>query len=192
LLVLHASSIEVDGQAVAFVGYSGVGKSSLAASLYTCGHGFVADDVTAVDLGSPVPMAIPGFPRLKIDATVASSLGYDADSLTDLHPMEVKRGLGLHDRFAERPLPLSLIYLLGGSGAASDCLQSHEVLLELVRHSFPTRLRKSGGASHLRQCASLARQVPVLRLPRPASRPKPSELAHRIRTDLAAISRQLQ
>jgi hypothetical protein len=48
-LVLHASAVQVDGTAVAFVGASGMGKSTLAAAL--CGHGcaLVADDVLHVD-----------------------------------------------------------------------------------------------------------------------------------------------
>src|SRR5262249_21201448 len=33
-LVLHASAVEVDGEAIAFVGASGAGKSSLAAALH--------------------------------------------------------------------------------------------------------------------------------------------------------------
>ena len=46
--VLHASCVDVFGVAVALVGASGAGKSTLAAALAIGGHGFVADEVTAV------------------------------------------------------------------------------------------------------------------------------------------------
>ena len=50
-LVLHASAVRVGDRALAFVGASGMGKSTLAAAL--CGRGcdLVADDVLRVDLG---------------------------------------------------------------------------------------------------------------------------------------------
>ena len=47
--VLHASCIDVGGTAIAFAGLSGAGKSTLAAALATAGHGFIADEVAAVD-----------------------------------------------------------------------------------------------------------------------------------------------
>ncbi|GAA4972828.1 hypothetical protein WHI96_17680 [Pseudonocardia tropica] len=50
-LVLHASCVEVGGEAVAFVGSSGMGKSTLAAMLCGAGHAFVSDDVLRTTLG---------------------------------------------------------------------------------------------------------------------------------------------
>lgn len=43
--VLHASAVEVEGRALAFVGDSGSGKSTLAALLCACGTSLVSDDV---------------------------------------------------------------------------------------------------------------------------------------------------
>lgn len=190
LLVLHASAVEVDGQAVCFMGTSYFGKSSLAASLHRCGHKIVADDVTAVDLRSTQPLAIPAFPQLKVDPQVARSLGYDTESLVLLHPLEPRRGLRLIDSFAVTPLPLGLVYLLGSDVAALQPLGPQDILVELVRNSFPARLHQSGGAPHLLQCARLAKVVPALRLGRQESRIQSSELSRRIRQDLAVVSRQ--
>jgi hypothetical protein len=52
--VLHASAVAVDGTAVAFVGQSGRGKSTLAALLCVAGAKSVTDDVLTVDPGPPV------------------------------------------------------------------------------------------------------------------------------------------
>lgn len=184
-LVLHASAVEVDGHAVAFVGTSGFGKSSMTASLHRCGFRVIADDVTAIDLSRNPPLAIPAFPLLRLDPHVARSLGHSVESLIMLHPEEWKHGLPVADNFASTPLPLGLIYLLGTDDAAdSQPLPPQDVLIELVGHSFPARLMRSGGAPHLRQCASLAKLVPILRLSRPPSRPGPFELAARLRKDL--------
>jgi len=49
-LVLHASAVRRDGNALAFVGASGMGKSTLAAALCLAGCDLVADDVLRVEL----------------------------------------------------------------------------------------------------------------------------------------------
>ena len=48
-LVLHASAVRLERQAVAFVGASGMGKSTLAAAMCGIGCELVADDVLHVD-----------------------------------------------------------------------------------------------------------------------------------------------
>ena len=44
MLVLHASAVEIGDSAVAFIGASGMGKSTLAASFATNGFRFLTDD----------------------------------------------------------------------------------------------------------------------------------------------------
>jgi hypothetical protein len=51
-VVLHASAVEIDGRALAFVGQSGMGKSTLATLLCDAGGLLVTDDVLRVDLGN--------------------------------------------------------------------------------------------------------------------------------------------
>lgn len=55
--VLHASAVDVDGAAVAFVGQSGRGKSTMAALLCAAGHRLVTDDVLLVEPGPPATCA---------------------------------------------------------------------------------------------------------------------------------------
>ena len=186
LLVLHASAVEVDGQAVCFIGNCHFGKSSLAASLHRSGCGVVADDVTAVDLRASRPFAIPAFPQLKVDPAVAGMLGYDSQTLVELHPLESRRGLRLTGSFDASPLPIGLIYLLDPNPVQAQSLGPQELLIELVRNSFPARLNTSGGAPHLRQCGQLARLVPALRLGRDDARAPSAELSRRIRQDLTS------
>ena len=64
-LVLHASGVALDGCAVAFLGGSGWGKSTLAGLLHRRGHRFLTDDVLPVDVERGRTVA-PGIPELKV------------------------------------------------------------------------------------------------------------------------------
>jgi hypothetical protein len=59
-LVLHASAVQVGDRAIAFVGSSGMGKSTLAAALCDLGCGLVTDDLLRVDVRNDAVMAHPG------------------------------------------------------------------------------------------------------------------------------------
>ncbi len=170
LLVLHASAVRVNGSAVAFLGAPGWGKSSLAAALYARGHAVVADDVAPVKLEPGAVIVFPGYPQLKLDAEAAISLGYDPDTLFVLHPQEEKRGYRAVRNFSTAPVPLARVYVLDdGPAPGIEPIRPQEAVIELVRHSFPTRLVQPGGAQHLVQCAHLAREIPFYRFRRAAS-----------------------
>lgn len=59
-LVLHASAVQVGESVLAFVGSSGMGKSTLAAALCLLGHGLVSDDLLRVDLVDGRMVTHPG------------------------------------------------------------------------------------------------------------------------------------
>lgn len=168
LLVLHASVVDVDGVAVAFLGKSGAGKSSTAAALHTRGHNIIADDVGAVNLGTDPATVFPGFPQIKLSPEAAVSLGYDIESLHLLHPRQEKRGLSIKQGFPQAPLPLRRIYVLAEDAALDiEPLRPQEAVIELVRHSRPLTLFHSGGAPHFLKCANLAKKLIIYRLKRP-------------------------
>jgi hypothetical protein len=177
-LVLHASSVEIDGCAVAFLGNSGWGKSSIAAALHARGHGIVTDDVTAVNLGAGCATVFPGVPLLKVNADVSLTLGIDPKSLVFLHSAEIKRGLHVTQCNPTVPVPLARIYVLAHEGDLKiKPLLPQESMIELVRHSYPTRLLQRGDAIHFQQCAQLAREVPIFSLSRAESLSSLPELA---------------
>jgi hypothetical protein len=79
-LVLHASAVEVYGGALAFIGYSGQGKTTLAALFCAAGYPLVTDDVLPVvvdDLGgvSCVPGGILLRVRPKAEAVISHFSG---------------------------------------------------------------------------------------------------------------------
>ncbi len=66
-LVLHASSVNINGSAVAFSGLSGAGKSTIAFEFYKQGYPIIADDYIALNFNyNDLPMVTPAFPSLKL------------------------------------------------------------------------------------------------------------------------------
>ncbi|MCM3901867.1 MAG: hypothetical protein ND866_09190, partial [Pyrinomonadaceae bacterium] len=168
ILVLHAATISLGGGAVAFLGESGFGKSTMAAALYKRGYNLFTDDVLPVDPDSDIAMVTSGFPQFKLHPEAAAALDYDPNSLHELHSSQEKLGCRVDNGFESGRLPLSCIYVLArGEGLKIERLQLSQGVIELVRHSYPTRAQHCGGAAHFQQCAKIANQVPMYRLVRP-------------------------
>lgn len=66
--VLHASAVEKDGTAIAFLGHSGMGKSTLAALLCAQGARVVSDDVVPVRSTGDAPLVPLGATELRLRA----------------------------------------------------------------------------------------------------------------------------
>jgi len=193
-LALHASAVAMNGDAVAFLGSKGSGKSTMAAALYARGHGLVADDLVVLDVsGTGRPIVHPGFPQLKLfPKAAAASLGDDPEALPRLTPGYEKRARRAPDRFSLRPVPLKRMYMLGkGSAPEIAPMQVHEVIATLIGQSYVARvfkqtLKGEAASSHFRQCANLANRVPLHSLKRPASLAALPEIAHMVEEDLAS------
>jgi hypothetical protein len=186
-LVLHASAVALDGGAVAFLGEAGWGKSTMAAALYARGHGIVADDVTAVQAEKAHPIVHPGFPQLKLWPEAAIAVGDVPETLPRIEPSLEKRALPAAHEFSRDPLPLRCIYVLAESETQEiEPLGSQEALVELVRHSYTSRLlRVVGASSHFLQCSNVVKNVTIRSLKRPRSLASLSDLAQLVGKDLA-------
>jgi hypothetical protein len=79
--ILHASAVAVDGGALAFVGQSGRGKTTVAALLCVAGAELVTDDVLAVRPGPPVT-CIGGSSELRLREGAATLAGDAASTRT--------------------------------------------------------------------------------------------------------------
>ncbi|MEO1353053.1 MAG: serine kinase [Cyanobacteria bacterium J06635_15] len=168
LLVLHASAVEINGGAVAFLGVPGQGKSSTAAAFHAHGYDFLTDDVAAVTLSQTIATIAPGFPQMKLSPETAAALDYDFESLLKLYLDDKKRGYRPIRNFAQLPLPILRIYVLADDPEFDiEPLSPKESVMELVRHSRPTTLRISGDTPHFMQCTALAKAHTVYRLKRP-------------------------
>ena len=172
----HGSAVQIDGQAIAFLGHRGSGKSTMAAGLYARGHNLLTDDLVVVkDLDQRTgPTIVPSFPQLKLFPEAAmASLGDDPESLPRLISGFEKRARRITGGFAQDPVPLRALYLLENDSSVSiEPVPPQETLVHVVRHSYAARifnkwLTGQRAAAHFQQCAALVRQVPVYALKRP-------------------------
>jgi len=187
LLVLHASAVSVGGEAIAFLGGPGWGKSTTAAALHARGHGVLADDIVAVAPTAGGPVVLPGFPRLKLWPDASRAIGEAPERLPRVHPSLEKREFRATRGFSREPLPLRCLYVLGeGDELEAEPLTRQQALVELLRHSYGARvLHGVKTDSHFRQSASLASCVPVSRLRNRRSLATLTDVARFIEEDLA-------
>lgn len=167
--VLHASTVAVDGHAVAFVGPSGRGKSTLAAAMTGAGNPLIADDMTVIDPSGLIPVVQPGFPRVKLWPDSAGALAHDIENLPLLHPDRTKRSVQLASAFQRDPLPLARCYLLeDGDDESSTEVPALEAVLALIACTYQASWLHETGASgaNLQYCAALTRSGVVRRLRR--------------------------
>ena len=98
---LHAATVVVDGRAVAFMGASSFGKSSLAACFVAGGYRLLTDDVLRLYWSGSHYVAFPGPPRLKLMPSVARRFLRGAEAGVVMNPREE------HTRAPKRVFPLS-------------------------------------------------------------------------------------
>jgi hypothetical protein len=165
-LVLHASAVAAEGGAVAFIGESGFGKSTLAAMLHDRGLAVVTDDVLAVSVKGENVSVFPSFPRLKLWEDTAAALRYDRSTLIQLHPEHEKFNVPVKQEFPQAPLPLKRIYVLAeGKEQKIEPLTVNQVLPELIRHSYRMQfLAPDRRSDYFLHCAEAAKKVPASRL----------------------------
>ena len=113
---LHASTIVVGGFAVAFLGASTFGKSSLAACFVASGYPLLTDDVLRVEERGNRYVAFPGPPKLKLLPRVAclylkgAAMGVPINNKDHYSPKMVFH-LSPEQRFAA-PAPLAAVYVV--------------------------------------------------------------------------------
>lgn len=149
---LHGTVVDVDGEAVAFLGDCGYGKSTLGAALLARGYPILTDDLVALEERDTGWMAHPGIPRLKLFPSVARRLLGREVAGTPMNRGTSKLVLPLTARQStQRPLPLKAIYVLskprasgGPARARIRELSGPDAFLEIIRAAFNLLVLESG------------------------------------------------
>jgi hypothetical protein len=168
MLVFHASAIDLNGKGVAFVGASGQGKSTLAASFASSGMKLLTDDGLQVEWRDQELTALPAHPSLRLweDSQLALiGPAHDlAPAVEYTRKVRVMAGAGSAFAFCDEPRRLHAIYFMGDSDVGSVTIQpmkSRAVLLNLVRHSFLLDIEeKQVLADHFESLSNIA-NVPI-------------------------------
>lgn len=169
LLPLHANAIEIDGRAIAFMGHSGAGKSTMAAWFLDRGYRVLADDVCVVTMDEAGrPLAHRGIPRLRLwrEAIEVSGRAVEDYELSfddmDKYNVPTPRPEDI------RPIPLDHLYLLekaeeGGEANGVRRLDGIAAVDALVANTYRGGYvgRIGGTQRHLLACLELVRKVPV-------------------------------
>ena len=188
LFVLHASCIATNDGAVAFMGNSGWGKSTLASAFHAKGYSILTDDVMAMEMTAENCMVAPSFPSVKILPDSAASIGYAFEGLPLVHSQTNKRIHQLDNGFMQTPYPLKRIYVLGkGSQNEILPLPYQKAFLELVHHSRAVKALTDSEfiRTHFQQCSQLLKNVSVCYLQREWSLNALTNLVELIEQDIA-------
>lgn len=111
LEVFHASAVVRDGEAVALLGPSRSGKTSLALELCRRGASFLADDVLALESRDGKLFANPGSPIAGVDRE--SQQANEGEASNEEHVVAVNaRERIVQMRGAGEPAPLSSLFLI--------------------------------------------------------------------------------
>lgn len=110
LEVLHASAVVHEGQAVALLGPSRSGKTSLALELCDRGASFLADDVLALETRADGLLANPGSPIAGVARAQGAADG-DADSPAQVVAVNAREQM-VRMRGAAEPAPLSALFFI--------------------------------------------------------------------------------
>ena len=157
--VLHGGCVEVDGRAVALVGHSGAGKSTLTAALVRAGHGYIADEVTAV---SPDLFARPFHRPIGLRPNSVALLGVDHPEgpFETIYPLRVGGGWGPLSNGAH----LAAVFLVQRGPdmrLSADAIRPAEALFRLANET----LGGTGAETTMfRRLERLVHQVPVMHL----------------------------
>jgi hypothetical protein len=178
-LVLHASAVEANGQALAIAGPSGSGKSTLAAILCGAGARLVADDALRGDAIGGRAVCFPGTRSIRLRPEAASlaegvqgaEVRQTADGRTGLCPSDL----------VSAPLELRAVLVPSPSRSARvlrvEQLGAMEGLTELIRHPRLVGWLASDPIQRLFQLtADLSESVTVLRATVPWGPPFPPGL----------------
>ena len=170
---LHASAVELDGRAIAFVGNSGSGKSTLADYLHhdrESSFERIADDILPVALAADGVEALPRYPQLKFAPSEQPSHGK-----------------------AER-MPLAAVYILRKSASPDISphirpLQPSQASLVLIQNTVAGRVfDRTLLARHLDFCAGATRFVRIGELVYPHERQTLCKVRDTLLQDLARLS----
>jgi len=173
-LVLHAGAVRVGQEAIAFVGDTGRGKSTLTASFHAAGHSLLSDDGLELLPEESATRIRPTYPSLRLWPETVAGLFARQPDLAPMAHYSSKRRVILNSVESSAPLPLAALYVLTPDaqddvdGISLTPLSPREACMTIVSNSFQldvTDLRRA--TSLLTVASNIAQQLPVFSLAYP-------------------------
>jgi hypothetical protein len=189
-LVLHASCVAKGDEAIAFLGGSGWGKSTLASAFHQHGYRLITDDVMAIQMDTSIPQVWPSFPEVKLLPDAADVLQV-SDRTALPQPLGYKQTQRLDAQFTTQPVSLKQVYVLRlGEQHQIEPMSRSQSFVELIQHSraIKTLRDPSVMVQHFHQCSELVKVVPMGYLKRPRSLEQLSQAIQRVEDHLGYLS----
>ncbi|MCB0208875.1 MAG: hypothetical protein KDJ52_06085 [Anaerolineae bacterium] len=173
--VLHASAVLVANGAIAFLGDSGWGKSTLSAGFCRQGHPMLTDDCLLVEPNKDAFYAVPSYPGFRLwPDSLAVMAGVEADTGPVAHYTDKKR-LSLASpwlTYHAETAPLQAIFVLAAPDDAArhetitvTSLPARAALVALLNYSFRLDISDRGRAQReFERLSELAGALPFYRL----------------------------
>jgi hypothetical protein len=191
-LVLHAGAVDMDGRLALFLGDSGMGKSTLVASLHRAGAGLLNDDALVLRQAGATFAAEAIYRGLRL---LPDSLAELFPARTETRPMahySAKQRLNVALQPTDNSAPKTvgaLFFLAADSHAAQISLRrlsAAETCMGLISNSFSLDPTDTRLARHkLQQAAALANGVPAFELSYPRDYVSLPQVHARIRAQMA-------
>ena len=173
---LHATVVVVQQQAVAFLGNSGYGKSSLGAAFLRAGHTLLTDDILVLTENGRRFTAHPGPPRIKLFPDIAKTLLGKQVAGIPMNPTTSKLVIPLaSQQSSEAAAPLRAIYMLRPpttgvplTRVTLTLLSQRRACLDLLANTYnPVIVKPDRLARQFNLTVRLAAGVPVKSLSYP-------------------------
>ena len=173
LHTLHASVVRIGHQSAAFLGLSGSGKSSIAASFLNHNHALLTEDVAVLNLSDM--MVSPAFPWLKIGQDSLNEMALPERPLLNLTTDSRERlGYQLDEtQFCGQSTKLKNCYLLEwGDQLKIEPVEAKQAFFDLFPHTFRP-ITDTGSeeldAESFKKVTDFVNKVSVYKLTRPKS-----------------------
>ncbi len=180
--VLHGAAVITPYGACAFVGPTGTGKSTLAASFLSAGYSVLSDDCVVLDSRNGNIVAIPAYPGLRLwNDALAALFGTTGSCAPVAHYTPKQRFTAALSAtpFCSSAVPLAGIYVLGTSDTEHEApastpemhlLAEREALMTLLSLAFKLDIRDHRMLTReFDFLHRLVTQIPVRRLTVPDS-----------------------
>jgi hypothetical protein len=175
--VLHAAAVRATPErAIALLGETGAGKSTLTAGLHQAGYRLLSDDALVLKTGQGGVTALPTYPSLRLWPDAIAELYDDVPPVAPMRPDSTKQRLLINapEVSTGQPVPLAALYLLegasdpAGNGISLTQLSGREACMAIISNAFQLDPSDTQRAARLMTAAAdVARRVPVFSLSYP-------------------------
>lgn len=166
LLMLHANVVNMNGNAVAFIGPTGIGKSTISAFLQVNGYDLLSDDVSCFKVSeNDYPIVFSGFTAIKLWPEIIKSLGKNPELMPKIHSKLNKRFYDTGKVYNDR-MPLKSIYFLKNEkDTFISEISPQSAVLKLINNTLFAKIFDDAQMyENLKQCTNIVKNVPVKQL----------------------------